>query len=884
MKHSLSRVLGPLGTMFIGAATVLGGALALSPPTPAGAASTGMTFTRMGGTDLYGTAQLIATTTFPTSSTAVLATSADPFDAAAGNYLAGVLKAPVLYTAPGSLPTATSDALSSMHVKSVLVLGGPLAISASVVTKLKGAGYTVTRISGTTVYQTAQAVADHFGAATVGITGSSSPTAVIAAGYEPGDLQATGPLAYAGPFPVLYSSTSGLPSATVDALKSLGIRQAIILGGSLAVPASVEATLTSLGITSQRLTGANNDTTAAKVATYEVNQLGFANNHVSIARGNDFADAVAGGPRAGGSRTPMLLTTNQTSAGTATIDWLTNNCASLTSGTVFGGPLAVSDKVVQDMQAAGSCYTTGLSLSPASTYASAGSSLTISAKVSNNGAPVQGARVDFFAVTATTTEGSGSKGGSGGSGSGSGTGTGTGTGTGSGSGSGSGSGGKGAGGSGSSTKAAATSGTCTLSSAALPASTGSVACTIDATDPVTNATGIATYTFNWTSSSGKRPLEGTWPMIVYAFTGAIGDVYNATSSTQLQGKASVTWTNAATTLQFSPTPAVFKYGSEAIVTATLMSTSEEGTVSPVPAATQPIVWSVYRGTTCTKGSTTPPSGTPVASGSGVTNSSGALTIRYKYTVTTVPTTDTVDCLFAYYDVNGNKALDSGEPANTTTVTWSSATSAPTTLTLSPTNGSALAGTSQVVTAKVADQFGAGMSGVTVSWTIARTGTSGGGTGSGSGTGTTDANGQVAITVPSSTSTGAYLITVKAGTLTASTKAYWVKEATSGNYTAATVLGTLATSEKAGYIDVSSGGKYLRLHYDTNDVMMIGSTTVRASRFIEGLTPGAIIKVNPYDATPAGVSTFSMTGEKTGSGETGGGGSDGGSGGSGGSGS
>ena len=150
--------------------------------------------------------------TFGTSTTAIVVTTASPCDAAAGNYVAGVLKAPVLYTAPGNLPAPTASALATLHVQSVLVLGGTLAVSDAVVNQLKGTGYAVTRIAGSDVW---------------------------------------------------------LPLATLDALHALGIRHVLILGGPLAVPSSVDSSLSSLsslGITSERLAGTDVLSTAVVVA------------------------------------------------------------------------------------------------------------------------------------------------------------------------------------------------------------------------------------------------------------------------------------------------------------------------------------------------------------------------------------------------------------------------------------------------------------------------------------------------------------------------------------------------------------------------------------------------------------------------------------------
>ena len=832
------------------AAMTLAGSAVTPSVTNASASTTALSISRIAGSDQYATAAAIATSSFTTAATAIVTTSAAPYDAAAANYLGGAIGAPILLTAVTSLPSATAAALRQLRATKVIVVGGELAVSASVVGSLQSQGLSVARVAGPDHFATAAAIATDLGPAPVGTTGGDEHTAIVVSGYSQGDLQSIGPMAFSGPYPVLYSNRAGLPQSAKDSLTSLGIDHVIVVGGPLAVPSGVEGMLTSMGITSERVGGANALETAAQLANFEIAHLGFATNHVDFARGDDYADALAGGSHAGLVPGPILLTANPTTLGGATAAWLAHQCPSLTTAHVLGGPLAISDAVVSQIQqivatcggaaanvvtptvpggstgggsgGGGGTTPTSLVLTPESSYVVSGSSATMTATVTSNGSPVAGVPVDFFVVDAST-EGS-----------------------------------------------QPSSGVCTLSAAAVPSSTGSTSCTIDSADPVTNASGQATFSFHWASPVGKRPIEGSWAQTVYAFTGAQGAPFSLTSTGLLWDDASVTWVNAVSAIALTPSAMTFPYGGTATVSATLETLNDEGELAPVHEPGQTIRWAAYRGATCTLGATTPPSGTPTESGTVTTDSAGTATISYSYAPDPVPTTDTVDCLFAFYDQNNDGLLQGTEPATTGAVTWSSNAAVPSVLTVTPSGASKLAapGASQVLSARVTDQYGSAVPGVTVDWSITRND----GTGTSvvaSGSGVTDANGTVNVTDPSPA--GSALDTMSAttpGGLSGQAAVYWVVPAASGSYSSLTVLNSEPTSETGGFIDVQSAGSYLRLYYDSNDVLMVGSRAVQTERFTESLAVGATLTASPYSADPSGVSTFTVA-------STGGGGGHGG---------
>lgn len=141
-------------------------------------------------------------------------------------------------------------------------------------------------------------------------------------------------------------------------MTALGIQQAVILGETGAVSATVASSIAGLGAAVERIGGANRYETAAMMADFEMSSdtpaavidgpdagLGFFGSHLFLARGDVFADALAGGPLAAGVPSPILLT-NSTSLSTATQDWLTANAADFDYITALGLGGAVSQSVL----------------------------------------------------------------------------------------------------------------------------------------------------------------------------------------------------------------------------------------------------------------------------------------------------------------------------------------------------------------------------------------------------------------------------------------------------------------------------------------------------------------------------------------------------------
>jgi VCBS repeat-containing protein len=280
--------------------------------------------------------------------TVVIATGRNWPDALGGSALAGVLNGPILLTEPGSLPPVVLAEIRRLGAVRAVILGGTAAVSTAVENALKAElGGAVERIAGTDRYDTANKVARRV---ITELGGAYSGTAFVATGGNFPDALAAAPLAAANGWPLYLSNpASGISGATRTAMA--GVSDAIILGGTGAVPAAVQTNLGTWGFFTDRIAGTTRYDTAAKVAEYGVAYAGLGWNRVGIATGANYPDALAGGVLQGKVGSVMLLTPTErlcNEAGYALLDCRNE----VTTVTFFGGTAAVSQTARNDVAAA----------------------------------------------------------------------------------------------------------------------------------------------------------------------------------------------------------------------------------------------------------------------------------------------------------------------------------------------------------------------------------------------------------------------------------------------------------------------------------------------------------------------------------------------------
>jgi putative cell wall-binding protein len=308
---------------------------------------------------------------FGKTRSAVVTTDASYKDALAASALAGKCNGLVLMTKKGSLTAQTKTALKTAGVKTVYIVGSTANVSAAVEKQLKsGTGVTkVVRISGTTPSQRAVASAKY--------GGKKSDTAIIATQNGFQDALSIAPYSYATKSPILYAEgNKKLSAATVSYIKSAKYKKAIVIGGPIALPASIDNQLKGAGVTSiTRLAGANAYRTSELIANWTMGKLANGNHDkykgkaityvkfqptvkmkadkLAVSTGQNWLDALSGAALCGKNRSVMLLADTKGGNHCANaVNFLKSYKLTMNSAFIFGGTSAVSVATANALAAA----------------------------------------------------------------------------------------------------------------------------------------------------------------------------------------------------------------------------------------------------------------------------------------------------------------------------------------------------------------------------------------------------------------------------------------------------------------------------------------------------------------------------------------------------
>lgn len=185
--------------------------------------------------------------------------------------------------------------------------------------------------------------ADRVATAVAGSRGAFgvTETVVLAAAGDYPDALVAGPLAASLDAPILLVGGTVTPELATE-LKRLAAFEAIIVGGTDAVPESVDADLEERGISVRRLAGADRFATAAAVAS----EVGGGSGTAVVASGRAFPDALSAVPMAVAEGAPLLLVEPR-AVPAATVKAL--NDLGIDRTILAGGTAAVSDEVAADL-------------------------------------------------------------------------------------------------------------------------------------------------------------------------------------------------------------------------------------------------------------------------------------------------------------------------------------------------------------------------------------------------------------------------------------------------------------------------------------------------------------------------------------------------------
>jgi putative cell wall-binding protein len=335
---------------------LLAGALSLfgvAVAPPAGA-TTSVTTARLAGATRYGTAAAIsADASLGTPVHAIIATGENFPDALAAAALAGAnASSPIILTESGTYTTEAKSGLAALKtkgVKAVTIVGGTNAISETVEDAIEADGFTVTRVAGDDRYETAAEIAKAANTKSAAAAVGGLKSALFATGTNFPDALAGGSAAYGNKLPILLVGDT-VPASTQEAISSMGIKKAYILGGTAAVSTAVEGTLVALtGNAATRLAGTNRYATATAVGDFLKTTLAYPMTSAVLATGVNFPDALASGPLAGANKAPLVLTSSLPPESQAFLD---KYSSTITKLFVAGGTSVIDDATVASAKAA----------------------------------------------------------------------------------------------------------------------------------------------------------------------------------------------------------------------------------------------------------------------------------------------------------------------------------------------------------------------------------------------------------------------------------------------------------------------------------------------------------------------------------------------------
>lgn len=297
------------------------------------------TFTRLAGADRYATAAALSQLRFASAATVFIATGAAFPDALAGAPAAARANAPILLTAHGSLPAATANELRRLGPSTIVVLGGPGAVSDAVVGMLAAHAPSVVRWSGANRFETAAAISRN-------TFGAGVPVAYVATGRSFPDALAGGGVAGRAGGPILLVEPNGIPAATAAELRRLQPGRIVVLGGPGPVSDGVLHALVDFATSGSATRLAGPDRYATAVAISQSAYGAGGSDAVFVATGTNFPDGLAGGPIAALVPGPLLLVSPTSLPGVVGTE-----LQRLDADTVYviGGAGAVSEQVVNAM-------------------------------------------------------------------------------------------------------------------------------------------------------------------------------------------------------------------------------------------------------------------------------------------------------------------------------------------------------------------------------------------------------------------------------------------------------------------------------------------------------------------------------------------------------
>ena len=169
--------------------------------------------------------------------------------------------------------------------------------------------------------------------------------------------------------PILPTVPDRLHETTAQALDNLVIERVLILGGSAAVSSALKSALSDSGPAGDRISGPKRTDTAARFADHLVGMWQYSAERPMVARGDDFPDALAAGPRGSAIEAPLLLARSPSDLSRPAASWFGRAMPGHRGGQAVGGRAAVTrDTLAEAVAAAESCGDVGMEPQRTITY------------------------------------------------------------------------------------------------------------------------------------------------------------------------------------------------------------------------------------------------------------------------------------------------------------------------------------------------------------------------------------------------------------------------------------------------------------------------------------------------------------------------------------
>ncbi|QQK08482.1 cell wall-binding repeat-containing protein [Miniphocaeibacter halophilus] len=249
---------------------------------------------RLSGKDRYETSVEVSRE-YDSSNIVLLASGEKYTDELTATVLANKLDAPIMLTRKDSIPAEVKAEINRLGATKVIIIGGNSSVSKKVEEELSS--YTLKRIGGSDRYDTAILVGNQVRNLT-----DSKSEAILVDGTNFPDAIAMTSMAVEQDMPILLTKPSQLPENIEKAIKDWELTEVTIGGGSNSVSNKVEKEVKELTEVN-RVAGSDRYETSVLIAE----QVYGKTQHIVIASGEVFSDAIVGAPYAAKNGYPILL-------------------------------------------------------------------------------------------------------------------------------------------------------------------------------------------------------------------------------------------------------------------------------------------------------------------------------------------------------------------------------------------------------------------------------------------------------------------------------------------------------------------------------------------------------------------------------------------------